>query len=551
MRSFRSEALEDLTRQLLFTPAHRRREHLDRIEELYWRVDPDRTYPWDYLVYQITSFRPASAEPTNIVGRAVRADLVSMGERLSDSLDEDIGDYDPPPLDVDAVCRRLGVSRKTVHRYRDHGLFARRLLWPDGRRRLGFREQTVERFVRDRWGTVEKAGRYSRLDEETRHEIVRRARRIAGRAEVSPFRVARFLAAKYGRSTETVRSLLLNHDREDPRVAIFPQHRPPLTDRQQRLVYRAFQRGVSVTAMARRCHKTRDAIYRAINQRRADALRALPLGYVPSPTFARVDAEQVILGADLPKEATSRPRRGSEPSGRSGEEVRVSRKAERDLFVRYNFVKYLAAKERQALDRHHPRAGALDRIETRLRHAAAIRRQLADLYHPVVASVARKHLGQRRVDPDRLAELCRVGERVLLEALESYDPSGRSRFSTYLRWSLMRRFAAEGEAAASGSAEPAAEAARASASSPAAPDGSDGAVRPLLDKLADRERHIVVRRFGLSDDSDAVPPRPLPEVAEELGVSAERVRQIERRAIRRLRRLAAEAGVDLSALTPL
>lgn len=58
----------------------------------------------------------------------------------------------------------------------------------------------------------------------------------------------------------------------------------------------------------------------------------------------------------------------------------------------------------------------------------------------------------------------------------------------------------------------------------------------LLSGLSDRERAIVRARFGLDG-----PEESLREVAERLGVSPERVRQLERRA---LAKLAAAAGAD-------
>ncbi|HIQ05365.1 MAG TPA: sigma-70 family RNA polymerase sigma factor, partial [Anaerolineae bacterium] len=56
-------------------------------------------------------------------------------------------------------------------------------------------------------------------------------------------------------------------------------------------------------------------------------------------------------------------------------------------------------------------------------------------------------------------------------------------------------------------------------------------VRALLRTLKPREARVLSMRFGLDDGQ----PRTLEEVAEELGVTRERVRQIETRALRRLR----------------
>lgn len=64
-------------------------------------------------------------------------------------------------------------------------------------------------------------------------------------------------------------------------------------------------------------------------------------------------------------------------------------------------------------------------------------------------------------------------------------------------------------------------------------------MRQSLDDLQERDRQIIVLRYGLDDNA----PKTLGEVADMLGLSRERVRQIEERAIRTLRRAAQKAGL--------
>jgi RNA polymerase sigma factor (sigma-70 family) len=62
---------------------------------------------------------------------------------------------------------------------------------------------------------------------------------------------------------------------------------------------------------------------------------------------------------------------------------------------------------------------------------------------------------------------------------------------------------------------------------------------PLLAALSDRERSILATHYGLDGE-----PQSHKESAERLGISVNRVRQVERRALNKLRRAAQAAGLN-------
>jgi RNA polymerase nonessential primary-like sigma factor len=64
-------------------------------------------------------------------------------------------------------------------------------------------------------------------------------------------------------------------------------------------------------------------------------------------------------------------------------------------------------------------------------------------------------------------------------------------------------------------------------------------VRDWLQKLPDKQRVVVTRRFGLDNDD----PATLETLAEEMGVTRERVRQIQQEALVKLKRAMAARGV--------
>jgi len=65
-------------------------------------------------------------------------------------------------------------------------------------------------------------------------------------------------------------------------------------------------------------------------------------------------------------------------------------------------------------------------------------------------------------------------------------------------------------------------------------------IKQILEDLENaRDRQVIIMRYGLDDNN----PKTLGEVAEQLGISRERVRQIEERAIRLIRKEAQKAGI--------
>jgi RNA polymerase nonessential primary-like sigma factor len=69
-------------------------------------------------------------------------------------------------------------------------------------------------------------------------------------------------------------------------------------------------------------------------------------------------------------------------------------------------------------------------------------------------------------------------------------------------------------------------------------------VRDWLSKLPDKQRIVIVRRFGLDNDD----PATLETLADEMGITRERVRQIQQEALVKLKRSFASRGVGRDAL---
>jgi len=86
MSEFKNPALKQLTdQQVRFAPPARRLDQLARAERLLAEIDKSREYPYQYVCYRITDFRPISYPDLKISGADLEHDLYSMIEALSRS----------------------------------------------------------------------------------------------------------------------------------------------------------------------------------------------------------------------------------------------------------------------------------------------------------------------------------------------------------------------------------------------------------------------------------------------------------------------------------
>ena len=245
--------------QTRYAPRDRRLEQIDRAEQLLTEIDGEKRYPYEYLCYRITGFRPDGWPALVLEGGDVQHDLGLFVEDLSATARQAVEQVAEPVLTVAEVSRRYNVSTRTVTRWRRQRLVARRFVI-DGRIKVGFLESSLQRFVTAHRMQVERGSRFRQLTEAERDEIIRRARRMAlvrpGQAGL--VEIARRIARKMSRSTETVRLTLKTYDHENPDRAIFPTSVPPLDDDAKAQVYRRFRMGgVSAEVLARQYGRTR------------------------------------------------------------------------------------------------------------------------------------------------------------------------------------------------------------------------------------------------------------------------------------------------------
>ena len=405
--------------QVRFAPREKKLEQVAQAEKLLSEIEPARTYTYEYLCYRITNFRPGAYPDLKLSGREAVHDLRLFVEDLSDAANVAAAAVGERVLTVEELAKRFNVSTKTISRWRRLGLVSRRFVM-DGRKRVGFLESSVNRFVQRNSDRVRRGSEFSQLSEEERTMIIQRAQRLA-HAGGCPAEVTRRLARRTGRSPETIRYTLKQFDQDHPEAAIFPDNHGPLRLETKRKIYQQYHRGESVDALAKRFCRTRASIYRIIAEVRAQRILELPLDYIPNEHFAKVlrsqKLERRVLGAMPASEESLKKARlpsGLPPYLASLYEVPLlSRVQEAHLFRKMNYLKYKANKLRGKLDPNQPKSSLMDLIEKYDDQAVATKNQIIRANLRLVVSIAKRHVGPA----ENFFELVSDGNMSLMRAV--------------------------------------------------------------------------------------------------------------------------------------
>jgi hypothetical protein len=98
---------------------------------------------------------------------------------------------------------------------------ARRFLFADGKRRVGFLLSSVDRFFASHREQVSEATNFSQVDPDEREQILKRARRLAEMCHCCTGEITRRIARKMNRSPLTILHTIKKHDEENPGRAFF------------------------------------------------------------------------------------------------------------------------------------------------------------------------------------------------------------------------------------------------------------------------------------------------------------------------------------------
>src|SRR5205823_3347625 len=201
---------------------------------------------------------------------------------------------------------------------------------------------------------------------------------------------------------------------------------------------------------------------------------------------------------------------------------------------------YQAKKLRMMLEPSRARIHDLKDIEDLQDQASAIKDMLVACNMRLVVSIAKRHSAQS----ENFFELLSDGNVSLIRAVEKFDYSRGNKFSTYASWAIMKNYArsipeekTRRERYVTGSEELfeyAPDTRTDEQECLAVAEQASHKVNRLLEYLDPREREIIRMRAGLDSNDTGM---TLEKIGEKLGITKERVRQLNVRAMKKLRTL--------------
>ncbi len=551
MPKFFNSDVAELSHQLTLSPRRLRIEQIRRIDNLVGLIEPDRAYPFDFVCYHITKYRKRGPSTgSSIPGKALISDLVTTVELISRRANLSVKELGEPYSTHQEVAAELGVSTKTIRRWRNRGLLGVRVVFEDGVNRLAFCKSSIGRFVTRNKQLVAKGASFSQLSPKERGGIIERAREILGKRALKLHAVAGIIAEETGRAVETIRYTLRRYNEKAGATPLFVPGGDFGLSQRHLSMWRCHQAGEAGESIARAFECTIEVVGQVLREVQVFKWKQSPLAHMHNELFDVPGADAIVLNAPVPP-SPNRPvpkvPRDTPPYLRSLYLTPLlTREQEQDLFRRYNYLKYKAAKALESLDAESATPEQVQAVGQCLGQIESIRQQIIRANLRLVVSIAKRHVGWS----PNFFEVISDGNVSLMRAVEKFDYARGNKFSTYATWAIMKNYARSipekhyhAQRYVTGQDEVLLAAADHREVSES--DSDRKRVRELiaagLSELNDREREIVSGHFGLSGAGGVL---TLEQLGRRFGVTKERIRQIEHRAITRLREVLAPSLAD-------
>ncbi len=393
---FLASVIASLHYDLRFAPDKTKRRQMDDAEMLMRDVQPERLYPLEYVVFRITRFRPDPNEfDATIVGSALIRDLGAFVQALSSDISMQADQPRGLAVGLDETASKLGVSRRTVQRYRRDGLILHWVRHNNGRPFLGCFPDSLSHYLERSPEGMRRIRRWDRVSETERASILNRASELRNQQNASLHAASITIAAETKRAVSTVRHVLVCADKSSE-VPIFSDY-GPLTDRDAAVCERSHAMGIPISKVAASFHKSVPAVHRAILRYRKRRLCGLTLDSAWQKTFERDDAEQVLL--DFPAVQENLP--GPDKILDLASSVSSTELKHGDRLVVATQLLIGRAEKKLADIQGQPTSRAIDSIESDLRWVGRLRGRLLEQAIPTILQGCQQWLGRPLSDLSR------------------------------------------------------------------------------------------------------------------------------------------------------
>lgn len=549
MQKIQNANLEQLLMQSKFTPPKKRHLQLVAAEQLLNIIDKDKEYPFEFIHFRITGHRPKTMlEFLPIKGDQLETDLRIFIARLSAKIAPPAELQDEKIYTTEQLAEMLAVSTKTISRWKKKGLVAKKFIFEDGTKRYGFPQSIVDKFTAQMPLAAQKAKQFSRTTKTQKQQIIRQAKALIKKTNISRYQVINRITEKSSRSHETIRYILLNYDKAHPDKAIFKKPAGIITPEQTSEIYKLSKQGLGAREIAKRFNKSKSSIYRIVNMGRARAVLSKKIDFIDSPQFLEDNAFETILPDDrmmrMRKDATHPPKLAKSSLSEYLQTVKntptLNREQEAELFRRYNYLKYLASITRTKIKRTKPSGILLTEVEDYLSEAEIINKRIIEANLRLVVSIANRHTAAGA----DLLELVSEGNMSLMRAAEKFDYTRGFRFGTYASLAISKDFARSIPQEAARREKPASDSLKEMHRDLRAPTAAgvvtiertrQSLIKTIKENLDERERYIILHHFGLMGTRIRKKKKTLVQIGEDLDLTKERVRQIELFALKKLR----------------
>ena len=573
MATIKSPQLRQLLMQARYAPKKQRLIQLDACQTLVHIINPGKQYPYEFICFHLTGYRPQKdtwQQDDNLLNyNDLIKDIPSYAAQLSRSMRIDAASLKDKVYTVSSLAKRFRVCTKTITRWRTMGLVGRFLVFADGRLRLAFAADSVDYFVSQNRDKVTQGTAFSQLSNDDRQMVLTRLARWSRRCPTCRQEAIRRTARKFNRSTETIRLILTAAETEGYPKIQFDKRPTGIDDTLKESILHLYSQGTTVEQLMRQFGRSRSNIYRIVNLAKVAQLLDNKIGYIPSAEFVDPGSEEHILQPeedmfDLAEHKYTQPslsRVGNKLTSDSIDayvndicsiELLTARQ-EQFLFRKYNYLKFQAEQLRCQLDGNLPSGRKLTRIRRCLAQAREIKNLLIRSNLRLVISTARKHVHAN----DKMAEYISEGNLTLMNAVEKFDFSRGFKFSTYATWAIVKRFASlairenkqQIQSLTEEELENVEQAQPVDSNHVVAVESARSSLEQVIQQTLDEREQIIVRQhYGLIKQTEITGQkkhRSLSQISALVGLSKERVRQIELVALGKLRRVLSIEQFDL------